>query len=76
VLYFSRCVQNHEQPEPSGYEGLADVRVIQAIYRSANEHTSCLLEPVRKTQRPTPEQEVRKPTPEKADLVHTESPSF
>ena len=35
LLYFSDCIQKDRQPEPSGEEGLADVRVIEALYRSA-----------------------------------------
>lgn len=32
--YFSKCIQEGEQPEPSGKEGMADVRVIEAILKS------------------------------------------
>jgi len=32
--YFSDCVLHGKQPGPSGAEGLADVRVIEAIYQS------------------------------------------
>jgi len=28
LLYFSECIQKNRQPEPSGWEGLADVRII------------------------------------------------
>jgi len=34
LTYFSRCIQRGVDPEPSGREGLADVRVIEALYRS------------------------------------------
>jgi glucose-fructose oxidoreductase len=76
LLYFSRCVQEGEPPEPSGHEGLADVRIIEAIYRSAREKSPCMLEPLQKTQRPTPEQEIHKPTASKPPLVMTQSPSY
>jgi len=35
LIYFSDCILNDRSPEPSGNEGLADVRVINAIYQSA-----------------------------------------
>ena len=35
LLYFSDCILHNHEPEPSGAEGLMDVRVIKAIYRSA-----------------------------------------
>lgn len=34
LKYFSDCILNNRTPEPDGYEGLADVRVIEAIVRS------------------------------------------
>ena len=33
-VYFSDCILNHRKPEPSGTEGLTDVRIIRALYRS------------------------------------------
>jgi len=35
--YFSDCVIHDRQPEPSGVEGLEDIRMIEAIYRSARD---------------------------------------
>jgi len=35
--YFAQCIRHSRQPEPSGVEGLRDVAVMQAIYRSARE---------------------------------------
>ncbi len=61
-------------PEPSGHEGLADVRVIEAIYRSAQDGAAVSLEPVVKAARPGRWQEIRKPPVEKPDLVHASSP--
>ncbi len=34
MKYFSDCILNNKEPEPDGQEGLADVRVIEAIHRS------------------------------------------
>ena len=35
LIYFSECIQKGRDPEPSGEEGLADVRVIEALLSSA-----------------------------------------
>jgi glucose-fructose oxidoreductase len=35
LLHFSECIRADREPEPSGREGYADVRVIRALYRSA-----------------------------------------
>src|SRR6185436_11694241 len=35
LLYFSDCILNDRKPEPSGEEGMQDVRIVEALYRSA-----------------------------------------
>ena len=35
LMHFSDCVMTGRDPQPSGREGLADVRIIRALYRSA-----------------------------------------
>jgi predicted dehydrogenase len=35
LLHFSDCVLTGRDPQPGGREGLADVRIIRALYRSA-----------------------------------------
>ena len=37
VSYFSNCILQDRAPEPSGVEGLEDVRLVEAIYRSARD---------------------------------------
>lgn len=76
LIYFSRCIQRGEQPEPAGYEGLADVRIIEAIYRSIEEKSARMLEPFEKRQRPDLEQEVHRPAVGKPELVLAESPTI
>jgi glucose-fructose oxidoreductase len=34
LIAFSECIVNNKEPEPSGWEGLADVRVIRALQQS------------------------------------------
>jgi len=58
LIYFSDCILNDRAPEPSGGEGLADVRVINAIYESARTGRSIQVEPVRKDTRPEPDMQI------------------
>jgi predicted dehydrogenase len=37
LVYFSDCILADRTPEPSGVEGLQDVRIIEAIYRSSRD---------------------------------------
>ena len=37
ISYLSDCILQDRAPEPSGIEGLQDVRLVEAIYRSARD---------------------------------------
>ena len=37
LTYFSDCILNDRHPEPSGIDGLQDIRIVEAIYRSARD---------------------------------------
>jgi len=71
--YFSSCILNNQTPEPSGTEGIADVRIIEALYRSAKRRRPVKIEAVRKTKRPSIKQTKHRPAVEKPTLVHAES---
>jgi predicted dehydrogenase len=75
LIYFSNCIINNVDPEPSGAEGLADVRVIRALYRSAESGRPIQLDPYIKRQRPGMEQEMTRPPVEKPELVNVQSAS-
>ena len=75
LLYFSDCVLQNGTPEPGGDEGLADVRVIRALYRSAQTGQPVRLEPFAKRARPSLEQEIRRPPLDKPDVIHAAAPS-
>lgn len=74
ILHFSDCVLEDREPEPSGREGLADVRIIRALHRSAREGRSIELEPFDPGRRPDPVQADYRPLFEKPELVATSSP--
>lgn len=61
LVYFSNCVTKGRLPEPSGLEGLADVRVIQALLESSASGKVVKLDPIRKHERPTLRQKIVKP---------------
>jgi glucose-fructose oxidoreductase len=61
LLYFSDCILEDREPEPSGREGLADVRVIEAIQRSIESGRIEKLEQFEKFKRPTLAQEIHAP---------------
>lgn len=46
--HFSQCVQENRAPHTPGEEGLADVRIIEALYRSAREGKPMKLEAPKK----------------------------
>jgi predicted dehydrogenase len=76
LVYFSDCVLNGRDPEPSGEEGLADVRVIRALYRSAASHRAVRLErKPRRQARPTLRQEITRPPVRMPRLVNATPPS-
>ena len=75
LVSFSECILAGASPEPSGREGLADVRVVQALYRSADTGRPVALEPLTKEDRPPLGQELRRPPVTEPQLVNTESPS-
>ena len=75
ILRFSECVKSGKNPEPSGREGLADVRIIRALYRSAKEGRAIDLSAFEKRRRPTLEQEVRRPPVRMPELVRATPPS-
>jgi len=75
ILHFSRCLLEGDDPEPSGLEGLADVRIIQAIYQSARDGGRPIpLEPVEPESYLDPSQEDYHPAPGEQELVHESAP--
>jgi glucose-fructose oxidoreductase len=75
LLYFSDCILNNRTPEPSGLEGLADVRIIDTLRKSAARRSWMRLGDFPdKRRRPTLEQEIHRPPVRKPELVHTKPP--
>lgn len=75
IVYFSDCIQKNRQPEASGVEGLLDLMVIQALYKSARTGRPVKLQALRKDQVLSPKQKMRRPPVKKPQLINVSSPS-
>jgi predicted dehydrogenase len=76
LLYFSDCILNNRDPEPSGEEGLADLRVIEGMLRSIRTGKPVALKLKERRKRPTMRQEIRRPAvPREPRLVDVKSAS-
>ena len=75
LLYFSDCIINDKEPEPSGKEGLADVRIIRALYQSAEKGRPIKLIETEVNKRPSAKQQIARPGIRKPDMVNAKSPS-
>ena len=75
IEYFSQCVLNNTEPEPSGYEGLADVRIVEALLASMRSGKPVKLEPFEKRSRPSEHQKMEKPAIKPQKLVNAQSAS-
>jgi predicted dehydrogenase len=74
-LYFSSCILDDREPEPSGTEGLNDVRIIEAIHRAAESGMPQKLRALERTRRPRLAQEIHRPPVRKPRLVKAASGS-
>lgn len=75
VEYFANCIREDLDPEPSGWEGLADVRILQAIQASARFGRVVPIDPIPRSRRPDIGQEIRIPAHELPPLVDVEQPA-
>ena len=73
LLYFSNCIRNNRNPEPSGAEGMQDVRIVQALYESAETGKAVPIPPFEKSTRPTGRQKIRRPAVRKPKVIRAES---
>jgi predicted dehydrogenase len=74
MKYFSDCILNDIDPEPDAEEGLADVRVLEAIQRSIQTEEAQKLPPFTRTKRIDPDQVVRLSPVKPPEPVHASSP--
>jgi glucose-fructose oxidoreductase len=75
LIYFSDCILNDREPEPSGEEGLIDVQIIQAAYRACETGNSVPIGVTSRRTRPQPSQEIHRPPVQEPELVNAKMPS-
>ena len=75
LLYFSDCILKNRQPEPSGEEGMQDVRIVQALYASAKSGRPVAIRPFTERLRPSGRQRITRPGIKKPELIKVQSAS-
>jgi predicted dehydrogenase len=75
LLYFSDSILHDRKPEPSGEDGMQDVRIVEALYRSAKTARSVKIPPFVDRKKPNITQTIRRPGVRKPDLVKVKSAS-
>lgn len=76
LRYFSDCILNDQEPEPSGEEGWCDVRVVEAILESARSGKPVSLPPHQRKRRPALAQGDHAPPIKKPKTIDAPSPSL
>ena len=78
LIYFANCIRENREPEPSGLEGLADVRILLAIEESLRRGKAVSLATpaalIRKA-RPKLKQAMRRPPVSEPRVVDVDAPS-
>ncbi|MBX3190410.1 MAG: Gfo/Idh/MocA family oxidoreductase [Labilithrix sp.] len=74
LLHFAECIVDDEEPEPSGEEGLADVRVLEALVESARLRQPVTLAPFERRRRPSRALERTKPPVRRPTIVRAPGP--
>jgi glucose-fructose oxidoreductase len=73
LVELARCIREDREPEANGLEGMADVRIIESLYKSAIERRPIQVAAVAKTERPDLHQAIFRPPVKKPKLVKVES---
>jgi glucose-fructose oxidoreductase len=74
LVHFSDCIRRNREPEPSGREGMQDVRIVQALYESALTGAPIDVPRYVESERPSRRQEMRRPPVREPKLVKAEQP--
>jgi predicted dehydrogenase len=74
LVAFAGCIRDGREPEPSGEEGLADLRVLEAIQRAVDSGRTERVEAVQRRRRPSKAQEIKRPAHKPPEPVHAAPP--
>jgi len=75
IVYFSDCIRQNKNPEPSGKEGLLDVRIIDALRKSYLTKRTVRLRSLTKARRPHGGQSIHRRPAGKPTTVKAPPPS-
>jgi glucose-fructose oxidoreductase len=75
LLHFSDCILHDRDPQPSGEEGWRDVRIIRALYRSAEKGRPMALATIPEIERPAYRHVRTKPPVKKPREIHASPPN-
>jgi len=73
LLYFSDCILKNREPEPSGLEGMQDVRIVRALIESADTGKAVQIPPYEPAKRPALHQKIVKKRVTRPSLVNASS---
>jgi predicted dehydrogenase len=74
LIYFADCILHDREPEPSGWEGLHDVTIIEAILDSARTGRKMAIDLEERRQRPTRAQAIDRPPAREPQPIHAAAP--
>lgn len=75
LIYFADCILKDREPEPSGEEGFADVRVIDALHRSLRTGKPVRLAGDLEVRHPDPRQRIDRPAVRKPRMTRAKTPA-
>jgi predicted dehydrogenase len=75
LIHFSRCILDDRDPEPSAAQGLADVRIIRAMIRSAQTGAVVPVRAVDQPSRPSGALAMKKPAVGRIRMIHAPAPN-
>lgn len=74
LIYFSDCIQRKKKVEPSGEEGLMDIKIIEALLLSIDLGSPITLEEIHKRTRPGEGQRITRPSFLQPKLINARGP--
>jgi len=75
LVYFSDCILTKKEPEPSGREGLIDVRILEALRTSYEKNRTVRIKLRVKKHRPSITQSIERKPPKKPKPIKADPPS-
>lgn len=75
LVYFSDCILNGREPEPSGLEGLNDIRILRAIHKAGATGKPVMLEKLVSKRKPNKRQAIYRKPVKAPPLVKAKTPS-